>query len=280
MTNTNQNNTSTDWIDIAISDLKSARILFKKKQYHTSYFLFQQASEKANKAFWLYNDMATEKELYEVSHNQLKLYRRVLVEKGPELNNQIEAIRQLPADIRKHEIMDLDKMHSVQAAQSEIIKFIDGLGHRDLVNISSAELKHIFKQINSLNNPKLKLSRKTRHELKEYTLKIADLIGKFATPDALNAKNELQEYLDDPVKSKKFYKVMKKMLKLTIDSAFLFYSFWTCALLTIQHSSITRYPKDGKSPLQIYSAKLPLVKKQPLFMQVLLKALNKLRKLQ
>ncbi|WP_293299872.1 HEPN domain-containing protein [Pedobacter sp. UBA4863] len=39
--------------DLAMSDLKSAEILFEKKQYRTSIFLFQQASEKACKSFIL-----------------------------------------------------------------------------------------------------------------------------------------------------------------------------------------------------------------------------------
>ena len=36
------------WIDLALSDLKSSRILHENKQFRTSYFHLQQASEKAN----------------------------------------------------------------------------------------------------------------------------------------------------------------------------------------------------------------------------------------
>ena len=43
----------TTLIKLALSDLKAARILYSEKQFRASYFLFQQASEKATKAFAL-----------------------------------------------------------------------------------------------------------------------------------------------------------------------------------------------------------------------------------
>ena len=72
---------------------------------------------------------------------------------------------------------------------------------------------------------------------------------------------------------------MIKMLKVTADFSFIFFSLCCSAMLTIQHSSLTRYPANGKDPLKIYTSKLPLVKKRLLFIELLQDALKKLKKL-
>ena len=55
-------------------------------------------------------------------------------------------------------------------------------------------------------------------------------------------------------------------------------SLFACGILTTQHSSLARYPENGKNPLNIYTAKLPLIKKQILFMDLLEDAIKKLTK--
>lgn len=55
-------------------------------------------------------------------------------------------------------------------------------------------------------------------------------------------------------------------------------SFSICALLTIQHSTLTRYPENGKNPFEVYTSKLPLIKKQPLFMNLLEDAIKLLKR--
>lgn len=267
------------WIKIALGDLGSSRTLYEAGHYRTSYFLFQQASEKANKAFALYANFATEEELSKIGHDQFKLYRRELVKKESELKELVERVRALPPAARDHEMMGLDTIEAVQSSQLEMIRLIDGLRQKDLVNFSAVELNQLHKLLISLHKPDIRLPRNPPPKVKEIVLKIADWADNFQTPEAINAKKEIEEWANDPVKSKELYAVMIKMLRVTVDFSFIFFSLCCCAVLTIQHSSLTRYPADGKDPLKIYSSKLPLVIKQPIFAGLLLEALNKLQKL-
>jgi HEPN domain-containing protein len=267
------------WIKIALSDLGSSRTLCEARHYRTSYFLFQQASEKANKAFALYANFATEEELSKIGHDQFKLYRRELVKKESELKTLVEAAEALPSTARDHEIMGLETMKSVQTSQLNMIRLIDGLRQKDLVNFSAVELNQLSKLLISLRSPNIRLSRNPPPEMKEIILRIADWAGNFQTPEAMNAKKKFEEWANDPVKLKEIYAVMIKTVKITADFSFIFFSLCCSAVLTIQHSSLTRYPAEGKDPLKIYTAKLPVIKKQFLFMDLLQEALKKLQKL-
>jgi len=65
---------------------------------------------------------------------------------------------------------------------------------------------------------------------------------------------------------------------MVIDLAFINLTLYFCAIITVQHSSLTRYPDDNVNPDMVYTKRLPLVKKQNEFMDLLDKALIKLLK--
>ena len=67
------------WIDLSKSDLNSSKILHENGHYRNSYFLFQQTTEKANKAFALISEILTETELKTIQHDQTKIYRKAIV---------------------------------------------------------------------------------------------------------------------------------------------------------------------------------------------------------
>src|SRR5258708_8408077 len=77
------------WIKLALSDLKSAKILYTQKQYRTSYFLFQQATEKANKAHALKFKFINEEDFKDIRHDQFKIDRRYYTKRIKELRTLI-----------------------------------------------------------------------------------------------------------------------------------------------------------------------------------------------
>jgi hypothetical protein len=79
-------------------------------------------------------------------------------------------------------------------------------------------------------------------------------------------------------KLQKSYSDVLLLLVYIQDLYFIYFTIKVCALLTIKHSSLTRYPEEGKDPLKIYRSTLPLIKKQPLFMNLLELAIHKLAK--
>ncbi len=267
------------WIKLAISDLEASRVLYEAKQFRTSYSLFQQAAEKANKAFAMYAGLIQESELSDIRHDQFKLYRRTLVKQEKEFASFIAAIERLPSNVKEHEIFAQTKIHSFHQGQRQLINIIDGLKDQDLIKIPTFELNQLYKQLLSLKNDEIKLSGNIDKELKQTILKIADWAGSFGTPEAIAAKKEFEEIARDEERSKEMYTAMIQVLRVTTDFAFIFYTLWICAVLTIQHSSLTRYPVNGQNPMKVYTAKLPLIKKQPVFMDLLEDVLYRMSKL-
>lgn len=275
----NKGNKTNIWIKLAISDLSSSRILYEAGQYRSSYFLFQQAAEKANKAFALYAGLIQEDELADIRHDQFKMYRRSIVKQESELKHFISVADTLPSKIKDHEIFGFSTVHSVHKAQNEILRLIDGLKDRDLVNITSIELNRIHKELAPFKSSNIKLPKKVDKKFQQTMLKLADWIGNFETSEVIATKKEYLEILSDKKKSRELYAIMTKVLNVTTDFAFIFCTLIVCGLLTIQHSSLTRYPVNGQNPFEIYNSKLPLIKKQPLFMDLLDQVLLKMREI-
>ena len=84
------------WLNIALNDLESAILLHRNGKYRNSYFLFQQASEKANKAAVLFSSDFTEKEIEETSHDQFKIPRKIMVQKEEKMKSAIELLESYP----------------------------------------------------------------------------------------------------------------------------------------------------------------------------------------
>lgn len=266
------------WIEIALDDLKSAKLLYGAKQFRTSYFLFQQASEKANKAFALLAGEMTTEQLNDIKHNQFRIYRKRLVKHEAKIKTLIDVIEPFN-HTRSHEVLNKDVLVSHKDSLHEGLSFIDGIKDRDLVGISLEELNKLYKQILNLEKAKIKMPKSFDKQLRRMWLKIADWIGGFETQEARDIKEQFLKTLEDEAFAKEFEGIIVKWMQVMIDIAVIQQTLYICALLTIQHSSLTRYPEAGKNPMQIYSNKLPLVKKQPFFMDKLEEALTKMSRL-
>jgi len=264
------------WIKIALDDLSAAQALYDAKHYRVSYFLFQQASEKANKAFALLSGRLTPGQLNDIKHDQLKIYRKNIVQQEDEIKQLINAFEPFP-HTQNHEIINTSALQKYEKSLKQGKSFIDGIRARDMVNISAPELNYLYKQLVNLQKQEIKLPKGIKLKFEKVFLKIADWIGQFQTPEALNAKGGLLKLLEDKEQSKTIYDAVIGMMQITVDLAFIQYTLYACALLTVQHSSLTRYPDAGKNPLLIYTPKLPLVRKQPAFIELLENAIAKMQ---
>ena len=247
------------WIKLALSDLKASNILHEQKQYRTSYFLFQQAAEKANKAYALTFGIVEEEGLKSIGHNQFKIFRKVILDQINKLKDQTKGFNEdplisgtvnditklaLPKSRKNSKISPLSAEAKVQSL-NEALSNIDKIRNHDFVNMTLSDVNGLYKIYSNsqlLNNDlflHLKIELKKRLKQRDYYLGIS-----------------LFSYMRD------FY--------------FILIAFVVCSMVTIQHSTLTRYPEKGRNPLQIYTLKLPLIKKQLLFMNLLEEALNKL----
>lgn len=266
------------WIKIAISDLKSSQLLYANKHYRTSYFFFQQSVEKANKALFMMSSDLEEKDLKNVGHNQIKVYRRKLVEQEKEVGSTINIISSLPNEIKNHELMGFEVMQKNQSNLQELIKSFDGLHNLDLIYVGAPVLKKMYKQIKDVEAINFKIKKVPDSELKNLLLKMKELADKVNTPEAQELKKDYDGYLSDDKKFKEFSNALKKIWAIYLNNIFIGSTLYMCSLITIQHSSISRYPEDDLNPFEIYNLRLPLAKKQPLFMELLDDVLRRMRK--
>jgi HEPN domain-containing protein len=273
------NETAKIWIDLARSDLKSSRLLYDNRHHRTSYFFFQQASEKANKAFAHFTGLLSEKQFKDLKHDQLKIYRKTIAKQEEEIKTLVHALKPYPK-VANLQILQQTNFTGYQKTLSESLGYIDSLRRYDLVNIPTQDLNFILGQIKTVKNTKLKIPRDFEPVLKTQMIRVADWIGQFETQNAIEAKAEFLKFMDAPNNSKMFYElIVKKILPMVIDIAFVNLALYFCAIITEQHSSLTRYPYNNVNPDIVYKKGRPLVKKQKEFMDLLGEALLKLTKI-
>jgi len=265
------------WIDLATSDLKSSRLLHDSGHFRTSYFLFQQATEKANKAYALLTDILKEEELQKISHDTLKIYRRTTVKQEHEIKTLVKVLEPYPK-VSQHKVLSKINFTKYHETLSDGVRFMDGLRKEDLVNIAATDLNDFLRELKKIKATKITLPVNYEKKMEKIMLDVADWIGQFGTDEALKAKMEFSDFISDKQNAKDFYDIMcNKMLPMMIDLSFVHMTLFYCAIITVQHSSLSRYPESRKNPDFIYTKRLPLIQKQKQFMDMLADSLERLK---
>ena len=262
---------------LSLGDLESAMVLYEQQQFRNSYFCFQQSAEKANKAFGLFTGVITEDELLKIGHKPSKIYKKGLAGQQNKLDEFESALDRLP-HLKNHQFvrnMDLDKFKKY--LKSGLVQ-IDSLQGLDLVNIPTPDLNSYLRDLRQLETVKITIPKKDSLNFKSEMLVLADWIGTMGTTEALAGKGEFETMLNDESKFSEFTSILENhILPAYFDILFIQITFGTCAIITLQHSTLTRYPDEKGDPDDIYVKTLPLVKKQPQFMTFLEKALVKFK---
>jgi HEPN domain-containing protein len=273
------NETVKIWTDLSMSDLNSSRLLHNSGHYRTSYFFFQQATEKANKAFALFAGLLSDKEFKDIQHDQLKIYRRTIVKWESEIKTLIQVLKPYPK-VANHKILSKTNFTEYQKTLSEGVSFIDSLRNYDLVNIPTRDLNYLIRQLKKIREVKFRIPRDFETIFKTQMLGVADWIEQFETQEAIEAKAKFQKFINNKEQAKQLYDLItNQILPFVIDIVFVNFTLYLCAIITIQHSSLTRYPNNNINPETIYTKRLPLVKKQTEFMDLLEEAISKLNRI-
>ncbi|MES2373424.1 MAG: HEPN domain-containing protein [Bacteroidota bacterium] len=266
------------WLDIALDDLHSSRILYENGKYRSSYFHFQQASEKANKAMAVMAGILSPEELADIQHDQLKIYRKSLVKQEAKVQ-EIKKIFEIFPKGNEHPFFEADTLATQTGALSLGIASIDSLSNRNLKDISLGELGGIVRQINTIKNTKVKLPKDLNKFLDTKFLDVANWMGQFPTQEAKIAEKEYIDFVKDKEASAEVYGYVTKIFSLSVEIGVIEMVLFYCAILTIKHSSATRYPQGSGNPLKEYSTKMPIIKRQPVFMDLLESAIEGLKRI-
>ena len=273
------NITADIWLDLATSDLQSSRLLHHNEHFRTSYFQFQQATEKANKAFGLLADIIKEDELKKFSHDTIKIYKRTSDKQAKEIKTLVKVLEPYP-NISQHKIFTKSNFTKYHETLSDGVRFMDSLRNYDLVNISATDLNFVVRELKKVKATKIKIPGDYEKKFEKIMLDIADWIGQFGTEEAISAKKDFLNFIANKDYAKQLYDLMlNQILPMMIDITFVNLTLYFCAIITVQHSSLSRYPEDGKNPELIYTKRLPLIQKQNQFMDLLEDSLERLKNL-
>ena len=277
MNEVNTNNIASIWLSLAAGDLKSSRILYEKRQYRNAYFMFQQASEKANKAMWLITGILQPDDLFKLSHDQFKTYRS-------QYKKQLESAETYLAIVRQYtepagqEMIEPGRLENHATDIRNKIGYLDGAREKDLVNIPLRDLTTTHRILVQLEKQKITIPHIPDEELIAFFGRLVSWIATFKNEESLKAQEQINGYISVPENREQMRQYLVKAVYVIVDWAFIEHVLSVCAALTIQHSSRTRYPHNGIDPSAIYTRKLPLVKKQPFFIDMLEKALKRMKK--
>lgn len=253
------------WLEIVKDDLTTSKILYLANRYRNSYYFFQQAVEKANKALALYAGF-TEKELKEISHNQFKIFRKQINEQANGVEQLVTALEQFPllSDQTIFKQFDFKEHHK---SLMESVSFIDSLKNIDLIHIPIGDIDHLLNLIDETASVDLDLPAHTDPVYRQMLFELSDLMGKIEIKEGETTKAEFDALINDESNNAVLIKLIRyeqRIMKLLVSVEV---TFGIMAYFTTRHNDTTRYVKDGISPMKIYTKKLPLVLRQEELMQ-------------
>lgn len=257
-------------IGIAKSDIKAAELLYKKKQYRTSYFFFQQASEKASKAMGIvFGDIKSVKEMRKYSHRMDKMYQEIIKQRREDAKslNTLMGTHPISNEFAAHVNEYVELLDEYETYEHHFEKII-------LKGGSYSELNSFLNTLDLLRHSKKQTQLFSNQEI-EYAV---EKVSAWMSIMAIKQKDikEVQEIFSD-IESIKLF--CEEVLKVIVDTTYIASTFAMCTYITANHSESTRYPNNNFNPLTFYSRRNPIVNMQPYFLRHLKFSLNHFEKL-
>ncbi len=252
-----------DWLDIALSDLNSARIIYYAGQHANSLLLFQQAVEKANKAFALYTGFDEKNLKAKIGHNTIKIHRKLISDKKSEIEKLILDLEKHPAIKHSTLFNSLDFSEHYKNLQFTVEE-LEHMEPNDLSNFSRAEICDLLDTLDEVEDAGDEISAIYNYpDFKIALNEISDFLGEPKVKTELGGltKTKFDEFINDENNTQKFYKFIRSHTRLLWRLEYIYTTFILTALLTVAHATKTRY-SEPINPLKVYTKKLPLVQMQ------------------
>ncbi|MFY0603255.1 MAG: HEPN domain-containing protein [Flavobacteriaceae bacterium] len=265
------------WIKISEKDIEASRILYKNNCFSQSYFYFQQSTEKGNKALWMLLGSLNEQEFKKLGHNQFKPLRKIAYQQKENVDF-LMSINDNISFISSNPFFKNLELHEQSEQLNELITFIDKSYSSDLINISISELDEILNTLEQLKNAKLTLPKNYKVILRKGIIDYTEWLRNFNSNGLKEERIEFERILNNDKDFEELISFSASFIKTIYNLIYTQLVFFFCSVLTIQHSSTTRYPDSEKktNPLELYNIELPIIKKQKEFLSHLENALKKL----
>lgn len=274
---------STELLNIAKSDLEASRVLYENQLYPQAIFYFQQSVEKANKSLALVTKQVTEKELYRnIGHEAIKIHEKAIKRQKDKYEQFNDHLKLFPELREVGFIKNFNIKREIRQFDF-FLSYINKIRHdkNKLIHMSSWDISRLLKEMEKGKNDiqkemqnlsKFRMNDENLKQTNKNFFNLYNVALKYNPIYAEELKNDFEK-LD----SKKLEKYIKNYYGLTYLGMSLSISLYCLAIITIPHVSITRYPENDKTPLKIYTQRLPIVKKLPELINVHKNALNEFK---
>lgn len=237
-------------------DLLAAKLLYKRKDYSNSLFLFQQAVEKAYKAAGIKTGQISINDLTVVGHNFLKMLKISL--KPISNNNIVEISNWWQDSIKSEENITEEQLTEITPSDRQ---FFFQLNETEISNLLK-QITHYKKNIKkTLNKPEgIKMLLQLAKESGRFSaLELEAIYQENSNEIANSDTNEISDYLGHV------------------------FALQILGLITTAHSEQTRYPFTNKNdysvkcPIEIYTQDMPLIKNLTKLFRIANKAIKSLK---
>lgn len=260
-------------VRIALSDIKASQKLYEAKGYSQAVFYFQQATEKAFKAWGIFGGIIKEDEIQKISHKQIKIYWKALMDQEEEVKNAMQVYESIEG-IKDHEVyqnMKLDEYTKMIEGEKAFKEKLDNL---DLLTLKYNDHVWVLDHLEEVEKVKIPSFKNMAGKLREYSAKTEDFTRRFDEAGANEFREEVNKLSNEQLEALSWYPIKVQMLSVFISKVLFFTSIMSAA-----HFSYCRYPFKGVDPLEFYTKKQPLVKFLPDYLRLLEKAIKTLMKL-
>jgi len=254
------------WLDIAVDDLKASSLLFESKQYATSFYHFQQASEKGLKAYaFLAKIYRSEKDAYKTSHHPLQVFSKAMREQQTDISSMTNS-----------PIMGIIGDDVIESHTQNLNLILDFLPAKDVIyEYSSKMLDKMLEAVKGLKAAKMIYPENFKDTFRQKMILFVQSIKEIDLERGMDIEAFYQEgIIDDQLLDES-----KASLQYVMDKSYMIAVLFYSNLISHNHNNYTRYPDLNFNPLKYYSLKKPIVKKLPEFNKHLLTALIRLKEL-
>ncbi|MCX9025681.1 MAG: HEPN domain-containing protein [Candidatus Methanoperedens sp.] len=274
---------SVELLDIAELDLQAAKVLHENELYPQSIFYFQQSVEKANKAFALMTKLVTEDQLLrDIRHEPIRIYEKVIIKQKNKFEQFEGHLRIIPGFKEINILKNIDvnnylKQFDIFLSDIEEIK----QDRNDLINMSFTDIRRILREIefNRKNSEKqmrrISKIRVTERDWNKQKTNMIELYNVFSKYNPVQVEKEKKNL--DNINIEQIEEYIKRYFEFIYFVTFISTPLYYLSIITLPHSTVTRYPQNDLTPVNIYTKKLPIVKKLPVLSEIQGRALKELK---
>jgi len=281
------------WLEIAKKDLEAAKYLYSHNLFPHAVFFLQQSIEKMTKSFGIRIGVIDEEEAKSIiGHEVWRIFLKILEKtkkETEEIFNRFPGLKNVSviksswfSEITNLNIEELKREFSKQkllelsSNKENLENIIDKLVkmEKEFFNLKDLIPKYLYEKIPYIEK-----------EIKDYIKKIIqEIIEEISKTKSID-KDTIEAEIDKLITSSDVIKNIIQIFsqssfwELKLGTFFCCYSLYYLSQVFCSHTALTRYPEEGRNPLEVYNKEAPLVQKLNDFIYVVEVTLNMLNRI-